>query len=68
MFFSQNFYPNCNNDYMETVTSNTRHARETRNLEMNNHIFENVINFKYLGVNINYDTNGHEEIRLIRLI
>lgn len=42
----------------------TRNNCETRNLEVNNDIFERVTNFKYLEVNINEDADRHEEIRL----
>lgn len=43
----------------------TRHDCETRNSEVNDHTFERVTNFKYLGVDdINEGAESHEEIRL----
>lgn len=39
----------------------TRNDHETMNLEVNNHIFERLKNFKYLEVIINEDADRHEE-------
>lgn len=42
----------------------TRRNHETRKLEVHNYNLETVINFKYLGVDINENANSHKEIKL----
>lgn len=43
----------------------TRHNRQTRQFELYNYNFERVVNFKYLGVDINKNVDSYEEIKLV---